>query len=122
MNISIVDDDDDVRGATESLLRSLGFATKTFRSAEDFLLSHDADATDCVVTDVQMPGMSGVEMQYAMRASGDRTPLIFITAFPDESVRRQALEGGASGFFSKPFDGDAMLECLNSVNAGRRTG
>ncbi|WP_428032951.1 response regulator transcription factor [Ancylobacter sp.] len=111
--ITIIDDDESVRVATESLIRSLGFSARTFASAEDFLRSPSLGKTDCVITDVQMPGMSGVELQSALRARGDRTPLIFITAFPEERIRRQVHAAGAIGFLAKPFDGDAMIACID---------
>ncbi|MBS7554976.1 response regulator [Ancylobacter dichloromethanicus] len=111
--ITIIDDDESVRTATESLIRSLGFSACTFASAEDFLHSPSLGRTDCVITDVQMPGMSGVELQSTLRARGDRTPLIFITAFPEERIRRQVQAAGAFGFLAKPFDGDAMIACLD---------
>lgn len=113
--ISIIDDDESVRTATASLLRSFGFGTCTFACAEDFLGSPRAHDTACVVTDVQMTGMSGVELQQHLRAHGSALPLIFITAFPEEGVRRQALAAGASGFFAKPFDAGEFMACLTAV-------
>ncbi|MCS0495943.1 response regulator transcription factor [Ancylobacter mangrovi] len=117
--ISIIDDDESVRVATESLVRSLGLAARTFASAEDFLKSSLVEETACVITDVQMPGMSGVELQSVLRARGADTPLIFITAFPEERVRRQADAGGAIGFLAKPFDGSAMIECIDRALTAR---
>ncbi|TSJ64029.1 response regulator [Starkeya sp. 3C] len=111
--ITIIDDDESVRVATESLVRSLGFSARTFASAEDFLNSPLLGETACVITDVQMPGMSGVELQSQLRARGDETPLIFITAFPEERIRRQVHAAGAVGFLAKPFDGHAMIECID---------
>lgn len=111
--ISIIDDDESVRTATASLVRSLGFTTRTFGSAEAFLHSPHLLDTDCVITDVQMPGMSGIELQAKLRAIGNPTPLIFITAFPEERIRRQVTAAGAIGFLSKPFDGREMIECIN---------
>ncbi|WP_183190272.1 response regulator transcription factor [Ancylobacter tetraedralis] len=111
--ISIIDDDESVRVATESLVRSLGLKARTFASAEDFLQSALVGTTSCVITDVQMPGMSGVELQSVLRARGDTTPLIFITAFPEERVRRQVDAGGAVGFLAKPFDGADMIACID---------
>lgn len=116
--ITIIDDDESVRTATESLVRSLGFSARTFACAEDFLNSPMLGATDCVITDVQMPGMSGVELQSALRARGDRTPLIFITAFPEEHVRRQVDAAGAFGFLAKPFDGNTMIACIDRALSG----
>lgn len=111
--ITIIDDDESVRVATESLVRSLGFGARSFASAEEFLHSSDLDRTACVITDVQMPGMSGVELQKYLRARGHRTPLIFITAFPEERVRRQVNAAGTFGFLAKPFEGSAMIECID---------
>lgn len=116
--VAIIDDDESVRVATASLVRSLGLKTSTFASAEEFLRSPLRDTSDCVITDVQMPGMSGIELQARLRASGSRLPLIFITAFPEEHVRRQATEAGASGFLAKPFDGGAMIACLDAALGG----
>lgn len=117
--ITIIDDDESVRVATESLVRSLGFGAKAFASAEDFLRSPLLGHTDCVITDVQMPGMTGVELQGHLRARGDLTPLIFITAFPEERIRRQVDGAGTFGFLAKPFDGSTMIACIDeALNAG----
>lgn len=113
--ISIIDDDEAVRTATASLLRSFGFGTCTFASAEDFLGSPRRNDTACVVTDVQMTGMSGVELQQHLRNAGSALPLIFMTAFPEDGVRRQALAGGASGFFAKPFDAVEFIACVTAA-------
>jgi FixJ family two-component response regulator len=110
--ISIIDDDESVRVATQSLLRSLGFTACTFASAADFLQSPRMNDTSCVIADVQMPGMSGVELQSLLIAQGHRTPMIFITAFHEESVRARAMKAGAIGFLSKPFSGQTLIECL----------
>lgn len=119
--ITIIDDDESVRIATESLVRSLGFSARTFASAEDFLNSPLLGETACVITDVQMPGMSGVELQSHLRSKGDATPLIFITAFPEERIRRQVDAAGAVGFLAKPFDGHAMIECIDRALGERDT-
>ena len=113
--ISIIDDDDSVRVATERLVRSVGFIGHTFASADEFLRSPRLKDTSCIIADVQMPGMTGVELQHALRAKGNRTPMILITAFPDERIRRQALQAGAIGFLSKPFDGEVLIEYLNTA-------
>jgi FixJ family two-component response regulator len=113
--ISIIDDDAFVRVATDGLVRSLGYRTTTFASAEDYLQSDRINDTSCVITDVQMPGLSGVELQSVLLARGDPTPMIFITAFPEEKVRRRVLEAGAIGFLSKPFDDEHPA--LRSHNA-----
>ena len=108
--IAIIDDDESVRLATESLIRSFGFKTNVFASAEAFLTSPTILDTDCLITDVQMPNMSGIELYEALRLRGSALPVIFITAFPEERVRRRAQEAGAIGFLAKPFDGDAMMD------------
>ena len=111
--ISIVDDDEPVREATEGLVRSLGYDAAAFASAEEFLSSDRLNDTVCVVTDLQMPGLSGIELQSRLAAEGHRIPIIFTTASPEERVRRHAKEAGAFGFFSKPFDADLFIGCLN---------
>jgi FixJ family two-component response regulator len=102
--ISIIDDDASVRVATSRLVRSLGYAACAFASADEFLRSPQANTTSCVIADVQMPGMSGVELQDLLRAQGCSLPVIFITAFPDERMRARALDAGAICFLTKPFD------------------
>ena len=113
--ISIIDDDAFVRVATDGLVRSLGYRTTTFASAEDYLQSDRINDTSCVITDVQMPGLSGVELQSVLLARGDPTPMIFITAFPEEKVRRRVLEAGAIGFLSKPFDEEHLIAHLQTA-------
>ena len=113
--ISIIDDDESVRAATNRLVRSLGFVALTFSSADDFLRSPHVHDTSCVITDVQMPGMSGMELQSALIASGKDIPIIFITAFPDERVRTRAMEAGAVGFLSKPFKGSTLIQCIDDA-------
>jgi FixJ family two-component response regulator len=111
--ISIVDDDKSVREAARMLIGSLGYATATFASAEEFLESGRLWDTACLITDVQMPGMSGVDLQSHLTANGHRTPVIFVTAYPEASVRERALDGGAFGFLSKPFSEDSLIACLD---------
>jgi len=113
--IAIIDDDEAVRVATESLVRSLGFGTSTFASAEEFLRSPRLRDAACLITDVQMPGMSGAELQAQLLARGESVPIIFITAFPDERLRRRLHAAGAVGFLSKPFDGRVMAECIGKA-------
>lgn len=113
--ITIIDDDESVRLATESLVRSLGLGASVFASAEDFLMSPERHSTACVITDVQMPGMSGVDLQARLRTEGDQLPLIFITAFPEERIRNQVRAAGAVGFLAKPFEGDAMIQCIDEA-------
>jgi FixJ family two-component response regulator len=111
--ISIVDDDKSVREAESSLIKSLGYATKTFASAEEFLESGRLRDTACLITDVQMPGMSGVDLQSRLVANGHRTPVIFVTANPDERTKKRALDAGALGFLSKPFNEESLIACLD---------
>jgi FixJ family two-component response regulator len=113
--ISIVDDDESVRVATRRLVKSLGFVGHAFASATEFLQSPHLSDTSCVIVDVQMPGMSGVELQSLLIAKGNRTPMIFITAFPDERIRTRVLESGAIGFLSKPCDGPTLIRCLDAA-------
>ena len=112
--ISIVDDDDTVRAATESLVRSLGFEARTFASAESFLQSSSPRETRCLILDVQMPNMSGIELQQRLSELGFEIPIIFITAYPDEAVRQRAMEAGAVAFLLKPFEvyGQRFIDCL----------
>ncbi len=116
--ISIVDDDASVRAATNRLVRSLGYVAFTFASADEFLRSPQLRDSSCVIADVQMPGMSGVDLQRHLRAQGCRLPIIFITAFPDESVRARALDAGAVCFLTKPFDGPTLIKYLDAALDG----
>jgi FixJ family two-component response regulator len=113
--ISIIDDDASVRVATNRLVRSLGYVAHTFASAKEFLQSPLMIDTWCVIADVQMPGMSGVELQSLLNAERRYVPMIFITAFAEENIRTRALEAGAVGFLSKPFDGQVLIECIDSA-------
>jgi FixJ family two-component response regulator len=110
--ISIIDDDASVRAATNRLVRSHGYVVFSFASAAEFLRSPQAHDSSCVIADVQMPGMSGVELQSILQTQGCRVPIIFITAFPQESVRVQALNAGAVGVLTKPFDGLTLIKHL----------
>ena len=110
--IAVVDDDEAVRGALSNLLASLDLGVATFASAEAFLASPACTAAACLITDVQMPGMSGLDLQRHLADSGNRLPVILITAFPREHVRRQAEATGAFGFFAKPFEGGPMIACI----------
>jgi FixJ family two-component response regulator len=117
--ISIIDDDPSVRQATDGLVRSLGYRAMTFASAEDFLQSDHIDDTSCLITDVQMPGLSGVELQSVLKARGTRLPIIFITAFPEDRIRRCVLEAGAVGFLSKPFEEASLIRHLETALGAR---
>jgi FixJ family two-component response regulator len=113
--ISIVEDDAAVRAATENLVKSVGFGVYTFASAEEFLRSNRVAETACLISDVQMPNMSGVELQASLANRGFRIPTIFMTAFPDESVRRRAMDAGAVGFLHKPFNGKALIQFIQDA-------
>jgi FixJ family two-component response regulator len=113
--ISIIDDDESVRAATQGLLRSLGYGASAFASVEDFLQSGRIDDTSCLITDVQMPGLSGVELQSLLLAQGNRTPVIFITANPQPAIRAEVMNAGAVGLLSKPFDEQNLIDCLNTA-------
>jgi FixJ family two-component response regulator len=118
--ISIVDDDASLRTATARLLRSMGFAAYAFASAQEFLLSPRLSDSSCVIADVEMPGMTGIKLQEHLIANGHTTPIIFITAFPEERVREQAMKAGAIGFLTKPFDESLLLECVEQALVRRR--
>lgn len=113
--ISIVEDDAAVRAATENLVKALGFDVYTFASAVEFLQSHRVPETVCLISDVQMPNMSGVELQANLADRGFRIPTIFMTAFPDESVKRRAMDAGAVGFLPKPFNAKALIQCIRDA-------
>jgi FixJ family two-component response regulator len=113
--ISVIDDDASVRTATDNLLRSLGYAVRTFVSAEEFLGSARLNDTSCVIADVQMPGMSGVDLQTRLLTQGYRVPFIFMTAFPEETIRARALKAGAICFLTKPFDRLTLIRCLDAA-------
>jgi FixJ family two-component response regulator len=110
--ISVIDDDASFRIATDSLLRAHGYTVYTFASAAEFLRSPQLDETCCVIADVQMPAMSGVELQAFLRKQGRSVPFIFITAFPEDAVRVRALGDGAIGFLAKPFDSPTLIRCV----------
>ena len=113
--IAIVDDNDPFRHATASFIRSLGYAVLQFASGEAFLKSNRLDDTDCLISDVQMPGMNGIELQGKLIAQGYHFPIIFVTAFPEMKARAQALASGAIGFLAKPFSDEMMIACLNEA-------
>jgi FixJ family two-component response regulator len=120
--ISVVDDDASVRAATDNLLRSLGYAVCTFVSAEEFLRSAQLNDTSCVIADVQMPGMSGVDLQARLLTQGYRVPFIFITAFPEKTICARALKAGAICFLTKPFDRQTLIRCLDTALEGHGGG
>ena len=116
--ISVIDDDPSVRLATNNLLTSRGYTVYIFGSAHEFLQSAELHTTSCVIADVQMSAMSGVDLLMHMRGLGHRTPFIFMTAFPDDAVRQRALKAGAICFLAKPFSTPALLQCLQTALSG----
>ncbi len=113
--ISIIDDDAAMRNATRRFIKSLGLNADTFASAEEVLESGRVHASSCVITDMQMPGLSGAELQGRLIAEGVNTPIIFVTGFPEDGLRRRVLDAGAVGFFSKPFDEERLTDCLKTA-------
>jgi FixJ family two-component response regulator len=120
--IAIIDDDESVRKATKSLVRSLGYEAATFCSAEEFLGSSQLKTAACLITDVRMPGMSGVELQDRLIADGRSLPTVFISAFSDERVQQKVLESGAVGYLHKPFEEDRLIECIETALKGQDAG
>ena len=114
-NIAIVDDDDSVRLALSSLLRSYGYTADAYDSAYALLAAGGLGDYHCIVTDLQMPGMSGIDLLEQLRRDGNRLPLILMTAFPEATLRKRALQGGASCFLSKPFEANDLLRCLRQA-------
>jgi FixJ family two-component response regulator len=113
--ISIVDDDDSVRESLSGLIRSVGFGALVFASAEEFLNSNHLSDTDCLILDVRMPGMNGLELQRRLAASHTSIPVIFITAHGDEEARVRALNGGAVEYLLKPFSEEALLKAIDTA-------
>src|SRR5271154_3091411 len=113
--VSVVDDDESVRESLPDLLGELGFAARTFSSAEEFLVSDCIDQTRCLILDVAMPGMSGPELQRELKLRRQEIPIVFITAQREEKVRPQVLEQGAIECLFKPFSDTALLEAINSA-------
>jgi FixJ family two-component response regulator len=120
--ISVIDDDASVRAATNNLLSSHGYPVQTFASAEEFLRSADLDHLSCVIADVQMPAMSGLDLLTHMRTRGYRARFIFITAFPEASVRARALKAGAICFLAKPFAAPELIDCVETALNEHRGG
>jgi FixJ family two-component response regulator len=113
--IAIIDDDVAALEATGGLLRSLGYCTALFGSAEEFLASEGVRISSCVISDVRMPGMSGVELQQRLIDGLIEIPVIFVTAFAEEHVRRRVLAAGAYGYLTKPFDPRRLVSCLDAA-------
>ena len=113
--IAIVDDDESVRDATETLLRSLGYRTSTFASADEFLKSEQVHDTSCLITDVQMLGLNGIDLQDRLIAQGHRIPIIFITGYPEQRARARAMKAGAIAFIPKPYNVEHLIGCLDKA-------
>lgn len=113
--VSIIDDDDSVRAALLGLMKEVGLPAIAFRSAEEFLDSGHQRQTGCLITDIRLPGMSGLELLAKLNADNCRIPTIFITAHGDAATRMQALRLGALEFLTKPFNDDALLECVRAA-------
>ena len=113
--IAVLDDDDSVRSALQGLLKAVGLPAQTYASAEEFLKSSQRQEIACLITDIRMPGMSGLELQAKLNAERCRIPIIFITAHGDAKMRMQALRAGAVEFLAKPFDDEALLESVRAA-------
>lgn len=113
--VAIVDDDRSIQSALKDLIESAGLSVRSFASAEEFLKSGQRSETACLVVDIRMPGMSGLELQAKLNAEGSRIPIIFITAHGNAEMKMQAMAAGALEFLSKPFDGEALLEKVRAA-------
>ena len=112
--ISIVDDDESVRTALKSLIDSVGFRAEVFCSGEEFLKSPVVSQTDCLITDVRMPGMTGLELQERLNAAGAAVPIVFISAHEDKEARARGLRAGAIDFLQKPFSEESLLGAISA--------
>jgi FixJ family two-component response regulator len=113
--VAIVDDDELVRQALDSLLKAAGYMAETFASAEDFLDSIPMNDTACLILDVRLPGMSGIELQRRLRAKNNGIPIIFVTAHGDATTRDRAIEDGAVGFLTKPVRRQTLLDAIHAA-------
>ena len=113
--VSVVDDDESVRESLPELLREFGFAASAFSSAKEFLSSDTVTQTKCLILDVAMPDMTGLDLQQELRRRGESIPIVFITGQRNEDVRNQALKQGAMNFLHKPFSDAALLEALSAI-------
>ena len=116
--VAIVDDDRSVQSALRDLMESAGLTARCFGSAEEFLESDQENQIACLVADIRMPGMSGLELQAKLTAEGSRIPMIFITAHDDAKVKMQAMKAGAVEFLSKPFDDEVLLKTVRAALKG----
>jgi FixJ family two-component response regulator len=113
--VAIVDDDECVRVALQGMMKAAGFLSRTFASAEAFLESGEQAETGCLIADIRMPGMSGLELQAKLDADHCQIPIVFISAHGDEEIRLQALRAGAVEFLAKPFDRKVLLDCVRAA-------
>ena len=113
--ISIIDDDAWAREGIKDLIASLGFRTLTFASAEEFLEFGCVEVTSCIISDLQMPGMSGLDLQQHIADRQPKPSVILVTAYPDDKIRARALAAGAHGFLTKPFDEIRLMQCLTAA-------
>jgi FixJ family two-component response regulator len=120
--ISIIDDDESMREAIKGLVKSMGYTVEAVASAQEFLSSRRVRRTSCLITDMQMPGMTGLELYQHLSTSGKPIPTILITAYPDNGVRERALAAGVIGYLSKPFEEDDLLTCIRSALTDARSG
>ena len=113
--ICVVDDDDSVRESLRRLMRSVGFAVNVFASAEEFLDSDRLRNTNCLILDVRLPGMNGLELQRHLATSHSEIPIIFITSYEDDEMRARALNAGAVDYFLKPFNDEDLLDAIDAA-------
>jgi FixJ family two-component response regulator len=118
--VAIVDDDDSIRDATENLLEAAGYSTTTFASAGSFMSSERRHRVSCVVADMRMPGMTGLELAEALAASGHAIPTVLVTAYPDEQTRLRARQAGILCYLSKPFSPEELCACVDAALARAR--
>jgi FixJ family two-component response regulator len=118
--ISVVDDDESVRRTTKLLIESFGYRAAVFESAEVFLRSRQLHDTSCLIVDVHMPGISGLQLQAQLAAEGWSSPIIFITAYGNETSREQAMRAGAVAFLDKPFSDEQLLKNIRSALKQRK--
>jgi FixJ family two-component response regulator len=113
--LSVVDDDESIRESLPDLIKEFGFAARVFSSAEQFLSSGSVDETSCLILDIAMPGMSGLELHQELKRRGEEIPVIFMTGQKDETIRARALEQDAAGFLLKPFSDAALLAAIQTA-------
>ena len=117
--VAVVDDDEDIRDALSDLLLVMGYSCQAFDRAETFLAAHAPDRFDCLITDIRMPGMSGLELLQRLKAAGSTMPVIVVTSMTDPVTRSRALASGAHAYLTKPVNDDVLLQSLRSAMPGR---